>query len=228
MRILSVALFFLLAGCERRRPFRPVAPPEGYEVRGIDVSHHQGRIDWERVGASGDVRFVFVKATEGTTHVDRRFRSNWRGAHDQGLRVGAYHYLSLCRTGAAQAQHFVKTVPVVQGMLPPVVDIEPDARCNRGSRLASMGTAVKEWVDVVEAHYGVRPIVYTSSSFQRTHLAREGIASSLWLAAYSRPPRHGDWAFWQYTDRGRVPGIDGPVDGNVFGGSHAALEALRR
>ncbi|MEZ4322374.1 MAG: GH25 family lysozyme [Myxococcota bacterium] len=223
MRVLLLAL--ALAGCEPRFRGPPVRPPAQYGVRGIDVSHHQGWVDWPRVAESREVSFVFVKATEGTTHVDRRFHRNWAGAREAGLRVGAYHYFSLCRTGADQAAHFIATVPRVPDGLPPVVDIEADRRCNRDDRLARTGVEVAAWVDAVQAHFGVRPLVYASSSFERTHLAPAGIGGPLWLAAYTRSPRNRGWTFWQYTDRGRVPGIRGPVDGNVF---HGTLEALHR
>lgn len=208
---------------------RPVRPPAYYAVRGIDVSHHQGQIDWSAVAASGEVDFAFVKATEGVSHRDRRFERNWKGAHKAGIPVGAYHYLSLCRGGADQARHFAARVPRDPDALPPVVDIEPDARCNRGSRLGRAGAEVAAWIGVVEKHYGRRPIVYTSASFWRSHLAGEGLRADLWAAAYSREPRvgTGPWLFWQYTDRGWVSGIAGPVDQNVFAGSLEDLAGLR-
>lgn len=214
----------------RPRPApRPLLrPPSHFPVRGIDVSHHQGAVDWTEVRRAGTVDFVFLKATEGTTHRDRRFSRNWKQARAQGLRVGAYHYLTLCADGASQAEHFIGRVPKVAGGLPPVVDIEPDTRCNRGSRLLGVAGVVQDWLTAVEAHYGRTPIVYTSSSFYRSHLAGAELDAHLWAAGYSREPRTPgrDWLFWQYTDRGALAGISGPVDHNVFRGTVDELDAL--
>ncbi len=226
--LMGVALWKMAPRAPVLRP--TVKPPASYAVRGVDVSRYQGRIDWESVAASGEVSFAFVKATEGTSHKDRRFQRNWDGAHAAGIPVGAYHYFSLCRTGKSQAEHFIRVVPKRAGSLPPVVDIEPDSRCNRGSRLEKVGTEVAVWIADVEAHYGQRPLVYTSAHFHRHHLAEHQLKGDLWAAAYSRAPRTGGagWAFWQYSDRGWVTGIPGPVDLNVFHGTKAQLEAIRR
>lgn len=94
-----------------------------YPVRGIDVSRHQGDIDWKRVAAD-DVSFAIIKATEGGDWVDPKFSENFREARAAGLKVGAYHFYRFNRTGAEQAQNFIKTVPRNRDMLPPVIDIE--------------------------------------------------------------------------------------------------------
>ena len=205
-----------------------VQPPAHYTVHGIDVSHHQGTIDWPLVAAHPQVDFAFVKATEGTHHVDRRFATNWSEARAAGLPVGAYHYFSLCRTGADQAAHFNAVVPVTAEALPPVLDIEPDARCNRQHRYAQLDTELTAFLDAVQAHHGVRPIVYTSASFFRDELAALDLGAPLWVASYTRAPRTDGhpWIFWQYSDRAIVPGIHGPVDRNVFVGSPSGLSMV--
>lgn len=203
--------------------FEAVAPPEGYAHHGIDVSVYQGHVDWESVGASGEVDFVFAKATEGRTHVDRRFSRNWEEARRQGLRVGAYHYFSACRTGAEQAEHFIANVPLEPDSLPPVLDVERDSRCNTGSRFDAAMGEVDVWLDRVEEHYGVRPLLYANDHTQRADLA--DVDARRWVAAYSRHPRRA-WDVWQHTDRGAVPGIPGPVDRNVL--SLAGVERLLR
>ena len=130
-------LFLLLALASLALVLRPpprrvhTQPPSSYVVHGIDVSHHQGNIDWPRVAASGQVDFAWLKATQGVSHTDRRFKENWDNARSASLKVGAYHYYSMCRGGAAQAAHFIETVPRVDGALPPAVDVEADERCNR-------------------------------------------------------------------------------------------------
>lgn len=206
-------MWFLLFACRPPpAPFVPVAPPEGYAHHGIDVSHWQGRIDWPEVAASGEVDFVFVKATEGRKTVDRRFARNWREAQAAGLPVGAYHYFSACRTGEEQADMFLATVE--GGDLPAVLDVEPDARCNRGTRLQDNLEEVRTWLDRVEDATGTAPLLYASDATQRALLG--DFEEERWVAAYSRAPRRvQDWLVWQHTDRGAIPGITGPVDRNV-------------
>jgi lysozyme len=98
-----------------------------YPVRGIDVSHHQGKIDWLKVKGE-EIHFVFIKATEGSSHKDTEFNRNWNGATGAGLIKGAYHYFSFCKPGIEQAQNFINTVPVNSGALPPVIDFEFDRK----------------------------------------------------------------------------------------------------
>ena len=209
-------------------PWRGLDPrraPRGYAVHGIDVSHHQGRVDWDEVAASRRVDFVYVKATEGRSHRDRQFVRNWDGARDAGLWVGAYHYYSACRTGLEQAEHFLETVPDVSDALPPVLDIEPDRNCNTAERMEAVGPELAIWIDEVRRETGLQPIVYSSA---RVHadLEEPGVVDApRWVAAWDRTPS-GDWTLWQYSDRAAIPGIRGPVDGDVFEGSLDDLMTL--
>lgn len=94
-----------------------------YPVRGVDVSHYQGTIDWP-VLAAQDLDFAYIKATEGSSHTDEKFAENWEAAKDTGLRIGAYHFFSFDSPGESQLKHFTETVPAFRQMLPPVVDFE--------------------------------------------------------------------------------------------------------
>ncbi len=217
------AFVFWVKNLETAPPARPhVRPSSSYVVRGVDVSHHQGAIDWNRVAASGDVQFAWMKATEGVSHTDRRFKRNWRDARKANVLVGAYHFYSMCRGGAAQAAHFIETVPKESNALPPAVDVEADGRCNRVPP-ANLQVELTAFMDKIEAHYGVRPVLYSTSSYIGAHL--DDPDEELWLAGYSRSPRR-DWLFWQFTDRGRVDGIAGPVDLNVYRLSASDLQAF--
>ena len=197
----------------------------GYSVHGIDVSTYQGRIDWPEV-ARQHVRFAFIKASEGTTLRDARFGRNWRGARAAGILSGAYHYFQPSRDGAAQARLFIATVPLRAGDLPPVLDVEAP----RFHDVADMRRQVRQWLAAVEAHYGVRPILYSNYAFYRRYLAGHFDDYPLWLAHYevARPALPASrWIIWQHSDEAYVPGIRGPVDFNVFQGSYATLLALR-
>ena len=197
----------------------------GYSVHGIDVSAYQGRIDWPEV-ARHDVRFAFIKASEGATLRDARFARNWREARAAHVLRGAYHYFQPNRDGRVQADLFVGTVPLAPGDLPPVLDVE----AANFHDVAVLRREVARWLRLVEAHYGVRPILYSNYGYYRRHLAGHFDDYPLWLAHYEveQPvlPR-SRWIIWQHSDEAYVPGIRGAVDFNVFQGSFAALQALR-
>ena len=197
----------------------------GYTVHGIDVSAYQGRIDWPEV-ARNRVRFAFIKASEGATLRDSRFARNWRQARAAGVLCGAYHYFQPNRDGQAQADLFARTVPLAAGDLPPVLDVE----AANFHDVAVLRREVARWLRLVEAHYGVRPILYSNHSFYQRHLAGHFDQYPLWLAHYEveKPalPR-SRWIIWQHSDEAYVPGIRGVVDFNVFQGNFEALQALR-
>ncbi|MDO7849112.1 glycoside hydrolase family 25 protein [Hymenobacter sp. M29] len=197
----------------------------GYSVHGIDVSAYQGRIDWPEV-ARNRVRFAFIKASEGATMRDARFARNWREARKAGVLCGAYHYFQPNRDGQVQADLFARTVPLAPGDLPPVLDVE----AANFHDVAVLRREVARWLRLIEAHYGVRPILYSNHSFYKRHLAGHFDAYPLWLAHYEveRPamPR-SKWIIWQHSDESHVPGIRGVVDFNVFQGNFKDLEALR-
>lgn len=197
----------------------------GYSVHGIDVSAYQGRIDWPEV-ARNRVRFAFIKACEGATLRDPRFARNWREARAAGVLCGAYHYFQPNRDGQAQADLFARTVPLAPGDLPPVLDVE----AANFHDVAVMRREVARWLRLVEAHYGVRPILYSNHSFYQRHLAGHFDDYPLWLAHYEveRPAlARNKWIIWQHSDESYVPGIRGVVDFNVFQGNFEALQALR-
>ena len=197
----------------------------GYSVHGIDVSAYQGRIDWPEV-ARNRVRFAFIKASEGATLRDPRFARNWREARAAGVLRGAYHYFQPNRDGRLQADLFARTVPLAPGDLPPVLDVE----AANFHDVAVLRREVARWLRLIEAHYGVRPILYSNHSFYQRHLAGHFDDYPLWLAHYEveRPtlPR-SKWIIWQHSDESYVPGIRGVVDFNVFQGNFEALQALR-
>jgi lysozyme len=197
----------------------------GYSIHGIDVSSYQGRIDWKTV-AEHEVRFAFIKASEGVTLRDSRFRRNWKEARAAGIYRGAYHYFQPNYDGAKQANLFTRTVPLTAGDLPPVLDVEAPEFHD----VAVMRRGVATWLRLVERHYGVRPILYSNYSFYKRHLAGHFDDYPLWLAHYEVEtpslPRN-KWIIWQHSDEAYVPGIRGTVDFNVFQGNFDNLLALR-
>ncbi len=196
-----------------------------YPVRGVDVSHYQGDIDWDTLANQG-IDFAFIKATEGSSHVDKNFAINWEKASQADIVIGAYHFFSFESSGLTQAENFIKTVPSVQGTLPPAVDVEfygafsknpPDA--------ATVRLELEKFINAVEAHYGKKVVIYTTQTVYSLYIENYFQDNPLWIRnVYSRPILSDDreWTFWQYSDRGRLNGYDGVerfIDLNVFNGT---------
>lgn len=192
-------------------------------VQGVDVSWHQGPIDWRALAGDG-VGFTYIKATEGGDYVDPRFARNWEDSARAGLLHGAYHYFTLCRPGAQQAAHFIANVPREAGMLPPAVDIEHRGPCRQGPTMSDLTGELAIYLDTLEAHYGVRPILYTTREYHDAHLS-ELQGERFWLRSlFARPTyRTNDWVIWQHHNSARKRGVSGPVDLNAFRGDAAAL-----
>lgn len=196
--------------------------PDGarFPVRGIDVSHHQGIIDWQKVAGAGIV-FAYMKATEGGDFSDRQFQRNWREAGAAGVRRGAYHFFTFCRRGGDQAAHFIQTVPADPHMLPPAVDLEFGGNCPESAGRLDVDKELPAFLDLIQAHYGRKALLYATPEFYEAHIAGKRVENPLWLRSILFEPDYNEhpWTLWQYHNRGRVAGIDGPVDHNVFAGS---------
>lgn len=200
-----------------------------FPIRGLDVSRHQGPIDWERVARDPQLRFVWIKATEGGDWTDPRFDENWDGARAAGLVVGAYHYFTLCTPGSAQAAQFLRTVPATSDGLPPAIDLEHEGNCGGRPSTADLLAEVAVFLDAVEGGLGKRPAIYTTRAFHRDHLRGALLDHPLWLRDVVIEPGQVDgrpWTVWQHWSRARVPGIDGFVDRNVFRGDEADFAAF--
>lgn len=195
-----------------------------FPIRGIDVSQHQGSIDWQRVAAD-NVQFAVIKATEGGDHVDRNFAANFAAARKAGLAVGAYHFFTFCRPGAEQAANFLATVPRDQPVLPPVVDIEYGGNCAARPTVDELIRELEAFLVPVEAAFGRQAVLYLSGGAENDYgplLPKR----SLWVRLLAWYPGNDRWIYWQYHDRGRVAGIDGDVDLNVLKGGPEVLQAL--
>lgn len=202
-----------------------------YDVRGVDVSAYQGEIDWP-VLADQDLDFAFIKATEGSSHVDERFAANWAGARETDLLVGAYHFFSFESPGERQAAHMIEQVPAVAGTLPPVVDLEyyGDFAADPPS-VAELRGILDPMLDALEEHYGAPPIIYTTQEVRDRYLGADHDRYPLWIRSVVLTPDvpRQDWEFWQYSDRDVLPGYAGEeehIDMNVFDGSLEDLRAM--
>lgn len=199
----------------------------GYPVRGVDVSKYQGEIDWD-VLAAQNLRFAFVKATEGSATVDECFAANVAGARESGLRVGAYHFFSFDSPGETQADNYIRTVEKLDGMLPPVIDVELYGKWKKNPPEATAVRAeLSTMVARLKAHYGKAPILYATGRAYALYISGLYADCDIWIRNVHTEPELSDgraWTFWQYADRGRLPGYDGEerfIDLNVFCGTEA-------
>lgn len=204
---------------------------DDYEIHGIDISHHQGRINWEVLKNQAliersPIRFILIKATEGSDRLDPCFADNFQQAYDYGFTRGAYHFYSRFSSPEAQARWFIANVPLEKGDLPPVLDVEHKPN---DVSVEQFQADVLAWLDIVEQHYGVPPIIYTYYKFKLANLDSPMFDRyPYWIAHYyvDRVEYKGEWKFWQHTDAGRLPGIKGYVDLDIYNGSYYDLRKL--
>ena len=248
--MITLMAVLALAACGARRPPPDAAPPAGmtedgvaapnftdakphgwtgrgpgsHAVHGIDASRWQGGADWAMARANG-VNFAWFKATEGSDLVDPSFEANFAGSGAAGIRRGAYHFFYLCGPAEAQARWFIRHVPRAAGTLPPVLDMEwtPfSPTCRIRPPAADIRAEAARFSAVIAAHYGQRPLIYTTPDFyEDNELWR--LPNEFWLRSVIAHPSDRypgkAWTFWQYSGTGLVPGISGRVDLNAFRGS---------
>ncbi len=200
---------------------------------GIDVSHHQNEVQWDKCAAAGVV-FAFLKATEASTFVDRRFAYNWSETKKNGIVRGSYHFFRPRSVVENQVSNFLAVQGRLEaGDLPPVLDLEvPESW--RSLSLKKRIAIVRQWLDAVEAALDIKPIIYLSSSFAGDVLGNDAFLKNylLWVANYQVskprvPAPWSKWDFWQYSETGKVTGVPtGSVDLNWFQGTRSDLMKL--
>lgn len=209
------------------RNLRVLEKHEGKTV-GIDVSEYQGKISWSYVDTIENqypLHFVFIRATAGNDAVDRRFKRNWEGAKKNKMIRGAYHYYRPNENSLEQAELFIKTVRLQKGDLPPVLDIE---KLPKNQSMTNLKKGLRRWLQAIENHYKVKPIIYTGEKYYDDFLKEEFSDYLFWIANYNfyREEIQDDWLFWQFTERAAVPGIEGNVDVNIYNGDLQQLQFI--
>lgn len=195
---------------------------------GIDVSEYQDDIKWSYVDTLENtypIHFVFIRATVGCDRLDKKFNTNWEGAKKNKMIRGAYHYYRPNENSIDQADLFIKNVQLRKGDLPPVLDIE---KLPKNQSIERLKVGLKRWLTRVEAHYHVRPIIYTGEKYYDDFLKEEFSEYLFWIANYNfyREKINDDWLFWQFTEKGSVPGIKGNVDVNIYNGDLQQLQFI--
>jgi lysozyme len=187
-----------------------------YPIRGIDVSRHQGNIEWNRV-AKDDVSFAYIKATEADNFKDKQFSINWMKAQKANINVGAYHFYSLAYPGEIQAINFISTVPTTTKQLPPVVDLEYVGNSKKRPSKIELQSELNKYLEIISNTYNQKPILYTTYEFYEDYLYPEFKDQRIWIRdVISKPNKDINWVIWQYSPRGSVDGINGYVDLNVL------------
>ena len=201
-------------------------------VRGVDISEYQADVDMSKLKEQG-IQFVYIKATEGSTHVDRQFAANWQNAQNAELPAGAYHFFNFESPGAEQAENYINTVgESLDGRLIPAVDLEiyGEKELVQPNK-DSLRSELKIMLDRLEAQYHVKPIIYAQKDFYDTYLT-DFSDYPRWVRDIYVPARWNngnDWLIWQYNDRGRLDGYTGGekyIDLNVIN-SNKSLSDLK-
>ena len=215
-RLVVIALALVLVAWLIWTQFVPTYRPglRSGESYGLDVSHHQGAIDWSQV-ASDNIEFAYLKATEGGDHVDRRFDANAKQAATAGLRIGAYHFFTFCRSGADQAANFLRVVKPDPEWLPPAVDVEYAGNCSKRPPEAELIRELTVFVDSVSAAWGRPVLAYVLPEVEDRYPALADLTNPAWQRHLFRRPGDDDWLVWQLSGFARVDGVRGPVDLNV-------------
>ncbi|MCU0831591.1 MAG: glycoside hydrolase family 25 protein [Rhizobiaceae bacterium] len=208
------------------KPFDfPNRKPTDYPVHGTDTSRWQPSINWPKVRSSG-IAFAFIKATEGGDHMDPAFAKNWKAAKAAGVPRGAYHFYYFCTEPEVQARWYLRNVPRDKHSMPPVLDAEwnhQSRTCPGKKSPERVRRDLKIWLDIVEKETGKTPIIYTTPDFYDDNDMGRLQGYHFWLRSTAAHPTerypHERWTFWQYTGTGKIPGIEGKADINVFRGS---------
>jgi lysozyme len=198
------------------------------KVVGIDVSEYQGKIRWSYVDTIEQkypLKYVLIRATVGRDRLDRQFERNWLGAKENKMIRGAYHYYRPNENSLEQAELFIKTVVLKKGDLPPVLDIE---KLPKNQSIERLKVGLRRWLNAVEKHYSVRPIIYTGERYYDDFLKEEFSDYLFWIANYNfyREEIQDEWLFWQFTEKATVPGIDTKVDVNIYNGDLQQLQFI--
>lgn len=193
--------------------------PSGYHVHGIDISQYQGKINWDKLCSPQDsdihISFVYMRATMGMRK-DKRFKENWKASTQHKLKKGAYLYFHPNKDGVKQAELFIRSVGSIANCLPPVVDIEKTHLTDR----ILLKKRLQACLNTLHNYYGIRPVIYTYTTFYRDFLGESFDQYPLWIAHYERDDKpdyiQRKWDIWQHSERGRIAGVSELVDFDVL------------
>lgn len=198
---------------------------------GLDISHYQEQrhINWEQLtlmNGAIQLEFIVLRATMGNYNRDKKFKTYWRKAKKQELIRGAYHFYRPDEDPVQQAQSYISVVTLKSGDMKPILDVEKLPRTKSETEFRQ---DIQTWLDLVEAHYGEKPILYSYYHFYKDYLRGYFDEYPLWLANYNDVPQPSDiddWVIWQFTEKGISDGVDTKIDLNIYNGSKWEMQNL--
>ncbi|MBO4813212.1 glycoside hydrolase family 25 [Candidatus Saccharibacteria bacterium] len=184
----------------------------GNALKGVDISSYQGDVNMKSLSNQG-VRFAYIKATEGSSHVDERFEANWKNVEQTDIKSGAYHFFSFKSSGEDQAENYISTVGDLKGRLIPAVDVEMhEGDESEAPDKDALVRQLKIFMAVLEDEYKTKPMIYAQKDFYDKYLKEDFSGYPVWARNVYFPVYiefGGDWTIWQYKDRGELEGYSG-------------------
>lgn len=224
LSLLAIALFY----CNRKSrqhsdplTLHHVRIPEGFSVLGVDVSHHNGDINWKEVKAQGIV-FAYIKASEGVELTDKNYVDNYTEAKNNGIVPGMYHFFIFKEDGILQAKYFLEKLHYRKGDLPPAVDVEYSSSNKRNTEKAVIKeriTELRQFDSVIYAKKHFHPVLYTNKECYEDLIRDKFPNNDLWLCNLSEAPddnMYPNWVLWQHSHKGKLSGLKSKTDMNVF------------
>lgn len=202
-----------------------------YQVKGVDVSHHNPILDWAEVKRQ-NIHFTYIKATEGITHNDRNYPYNYKLAKENNIKTGSYHFYNFGISGREQAKHFIRVAECQSGDLIPAIDVEHSPANPYSKDPIFVKSVVKE-LKVMEnemyEHYGVHPIIYTNTDCYKLYINNSFPNNPIWISSLNKEPSDDikNWIIWQFTHTGELDGIVGDLDLNYFRHPFDELQKLQ-
>lgn len=211
--ILVIAFGLVLSSCLNDDYPIPIAKKGNGGYNGIDVSHHQGKIDWGKVAQDTCVKFVYIKASQGGRFQDSRYKRNIKGAQKHGLKCGSYHFFTMSAKAKCQFKNFKKATKGCTQDLIPVIDVELHVNSKERHRVV---LTLSNLLKLFEAEYGCKPIIYCSYSSYLQIIKGDFDDYPIFIASYKSKAHIDDYLLWQYSEKGHIDGIKGDVDLDRF------------
>lgn len=191
-----------------------------YVVKGVDVSHHNGNVDWKLLKNEG-VSFAYMKSTEGVSHNDRTYIKNYELVKLADIKVGTYHFYTFGLDGSMQAEHFIRHSFVGSSDLIPAIDVEHSPVNKYSNDKKYIQKVIDELVKLENElynYYGVRPVIYTNKDCYKLYIKDDFPKNLIWMSDLHNEPDKNDynWIIWQFSHTGNIPGVNGDIDLNYF------------
>lgn len=211
LAVAATSFFFLVRN--KQILLNPMFISREKDTIGVDISHYQGTVDFDAI-ADQNIKFAYIKATEGSSYTDEHFRENWQNIKTDGIKsqmsFGAYHFFSFESSGQAQAENYITIVGDLSGFLVPAVDVELYGKYRETMpEKAQIVKELKALLQKLEAKYLTKPMIYSEIDVYKRYLSDDFSSYPLWLRSVYYPidwEFHDDWTLWQYTDRGELDG----------------------